>query len=90
MMRALGFEYFNVCGYDRRGLVAYRMTLNHPERVIRLAVLDIVPTWKAFSRAVMAFGLGYWQWFCLAQPHDLPERLIGTDPTYLFLPWRDG
>jgi haloacetate dehalogenase len=33
----------------------------------------------------MAFGLGYWHWFFLAQPYDLPERLIGTDPTYFFL-----
>ena len=85
VMRALGFERFFVCGHDRGGRVAYRMALDHPERVIRLAVLDIVPTWEAFSRADMAFGLGYWHWFFLAQPYDLPERLIGTDPTYFFL-----
>jgi haloacetate dehalogenase len=85
VMRALGFERFFVCGHDRGGRVAYRMALDHPERVLRLAVLDIVPTWEAFSRADMAFGLGYWHWFFLAQPYDLPERLIGTDPTYFFL-----
>jgi haloacetate dehalogenase len=85
VMRAMGFERFFVCGHDRGGRVAYRMALDHPERVLRLAVLDIVPTWEAFSRADMAFGLGYWHWFFLAQPYDLPERLIGTDPTYFFL-----
>ena len=85
VMRALGFERFFVCGHDRGGRVAYRMALDHPERVLRLAVLDIVPTWEAFSRADMAFGLGYWHWFFLAQPYDLPERLIGTDPSYFFL-----
>jgi haloacetate dehalogenase len=90
VMRAVGFERFNVCGHDRGGRVAYRMALDHPERVIRLAVLYIVPTWEAFSRADMAFGLGYWHWFFLAQPHDLPERLIGADPTYFFLSRRDG
>jgi haloacetate dehalogenase len=85
VMRSLGFERFFVCGHDRGGRVAYRMALDHPERVVKLAVLDIVPTWEAFSRADMAFGLGYWHWFFLAQPFDLPERLIGTDPTYFFL-----
>jgi haloacetate dehalogenase len=28
----------------------------------------------------MAFGLGYWHWFFLAQPYDLPERLLAADP----------
>ena len=80
VMRALGFERFFVCGHDRGGRVAYRMALDHPERVLRLAVLDIVPTWEAFSRADMAFGLGYWHWFFLAQPYDLPERLLAAEP----------
>jgi haloacetate dehalogenase len=85
VMRHLGFERFFVCGHDRGGRVAYRMALDHPGRVLKLAVLDIVPTWEAFSRADMAFGLGYWHWFFLAQPYDLPERLICADPDYFFL-----
>lgn len=80
VMRRLGFERFCVAGHDRGGRVAYRMAFDHPERVTRLAVLDIVPTWEAFSRADMRFGLGYWHWFFLAQPHDLPERMISADP----------
>lgn len=32
----------------------------------------------------MAFGLGFWVWFFLAQPYDLPERVLGADPQ-LFL-----
>ncbi len=35
------------------------MALDYPERVIRLAMLDNVPTWEAFSCADIAFGLGY-------------------------------
>src|SRR3712207_5664291 len=80
VMRHFGFERFALCGHDRGGRVGYRMALDHPERVLKLAVLDIVPTWEAFSRADMAFGLGYWHWFFLAQPHDLPERLLAADP----------
>jgi haloacetate dehalogenase len=89
VMRELGFERFFVCGHDRGGRCAYRMALDHPGCVLALAVLDIVPTWEAFSRADMAFGLGYWHWFFLAQPYDLPERLIGADPDYFFLSRRE-
>ncbi|HEY6582529.1 MAG TPA: alpha/beta hydrolase [Rubrobacter sp.] len=80
VMRQFGFESFALCGHDRGGRVGYRMALDHPGVVTRLAVLDIVPTWEAFSRADMAFGLGYWHWFFLAQPYDLPERLLASEP----------
>ncbi len=76
VMRSLGFERFAVAGHDRGGRVAYRMALDHPGVVASLAVLDIVPTWEAFKRTDTAFGLGYWHWFFLAQPYDLPERMI--------------
>jgi len=86
VMRQLGFEQFFVAGHDRGGRCAYRMALDHPQRVLKLAVLDIIPTGEALSRANMEFGLGFWHWFFLAQPYDLPERLIGSDPDYYY--WR--
>jgi len=90
VMRHLGFESFFVAGHDRGARCAYRMALDHPERVRKLATLDIVPTGEAFRRADMAFGLGYWHWFFLAQPAPLPEELIGADPdTYYFRGNRD-
>jgi haloacetate dehalogenase len=80
VMRQLGHERFMVAGHDRGARCAYRMALDHPDRVTRLAVLDIIPTWEAFSRADKAFGMGYWHWFFLAQPYDLPEMLLAADP----------
>jgi haloacetate dehalogenase len=80
VMRHFGFERFALCGHDRGGRVGYRMALDHPSVVTKLAVLDIVPTSEAFSRADMEFGLSYWHWFFLAQPFDLPERLLAVDP----------
>ncbi len=80
VMRHFGFERFALCGHDRGGRVGYRMALDHPGVVTRLAVLDIVPTWEAFTRADMSFGLAYWHWFFLAQPFDLPERLLAGEP----------
>jgi haloacetate dehalogenase len=80
VMEHFGFDSFALCGHDRGGRVGYRMALDHPGAVTKLAVLDIVPTWEAFSQADMSFGMGYWHWFFLAQPHDLPERLLAADP----------
>lgn len=83
-MAALGFDSFAVAGHDRGGRVAYRMALDHPDRVQRLAVLDIVPTAEVWRRADQAFARGYWHWAFLAQPAPLPERLIGGDPQAFF------
>lgn len=79
-MGILGHERFAVAGHDRGGRVAYRMALDHPGRVTRLAVLDIVPTGEIWSRADDRFALGYWHWAFLAQPAPLPERMILGDP----------
>ena len=79
-MGELGHATFAVAGHDRGGRVAYRMALDHPASVSRLAVLDIVPTGEIWSRADAAFSLGYWHWSFLAQPPPLPEQMILADP----------
>jgi haloacetate dehalogenase len=76
VMKRLGFARFLVAGHDRGGRVAYRMALDHPGHVDRLAVLDIVPTGTAWDRADARFALGYWPWALLAQPEPLPERIF--------------
>src|SRR5690348_7301251 len=85
VMRQLGFEQFFVAGHDRGGRCAYRMALDHPQRVLKLAILDILPTGEHFRRANMNFALSWWHWFFLAQPYDLPEHLIGADPDFFYL-----
>jgi haloacetate dehalogenase len=84
-LRALGHERFAVAGHDRGGRVAYRMALDHPDAVTRLAVLDIVPTGEVWARADAVMMLGYWHWAFLAQPAPLPERLISADPGAFWL-----
>src|SRR5262245_7723569 len=44
MMEQQGFPHFAIAGHDRGGRVAYRLAIDHPDRVDRLAVLDIIPT----------------------------------------------
>ena len=82
VMAALGFERFGLAGHDRGGRVAHRLALDHPERLERLAVLDIVPTRTIFRATNQAIATAYYHWFFLIQPYDLPERLIGHDPAY--------
>ena len=80
LMSALGHERFAVAGHDRGGRVAHRMALDSPERVERLAVLDIVPTLHMFENVDREMAQTYFHWFFLNQPGDLPERLITADP----------
>jgi haloacetate dehalogenase len=80
VMERLGFPRFSVAGHDRGGGVAYRLALDHPDRVEKLAVLDIVPTETVWERADARFALAYWPWSLLAQPEPLPERILTTVP----------
>lgn len=81
-MGKLGFDRFQVAGHDRGGRVTHRMCLDHPDRVERAAVLDIVPTPHVFETADQRIARRYYHWFFLSQPEPLPERLIGGDPEF--------
>ena len=82
VMEALGFESFFVAGHDRGGRVGHRLAPDHPERGSKLSVLDIVPTHKVFSTIDQTMATGYYHWFFLIQPFDLPETLIGSNPEF--------
>jgi haloacetate dehalogenase len=83
VMDTLGYARFSVVGHDRGARCAYRLALDHPHAVSRLAVLDIVPTGDAFGRADMDFALGFWVWSFLAAPEPVPEQLIAQAPAVL-------
>lgn len=80
LMRALGYGSFRLGAHDRGARVAHRLALDNPDKVERLAVLDIVPTLEHFERTDMPFALGYYHWFWFAQPHPFPENLIDAAP----------
>lgn len=79
LMRALGHERFLLVGHDRGGRVAHRLAVDHPECVIKLAVLDIAPTLAMYEQTNEAFARAYWHWFFLILPAPVPERMIGND-----------
>jgi haloacetate dehalogenase len=76
VMEHLGHQQFAVVGHDRGGRVAYRLALDHPERVSALAVLDILVGSEAWDRADARLALSFWPWSFLAQPAPLPERVL--------------
>lgn len=84
VMEELGFSRFRVAGHDRGARVVHRLCLDHPERVERAAVLDILPTTTVYEQTDMVMATAYFHWFFLIQPFDLPERLIGADPDHWF------
>ena len=89
LMQALGHDEFHLVGHDRGGRVAHRLALDHPQRVKKLAVLDISPTKTMFERTDQAFAKAYFHWFFLIQPAPFPETLIGADPAF-FIKYQMG
>jgi haloacetate dehalogenase len=82
VMAALGFDRFMAAGHDRGARVLARMTLDHPEKVAKAAILDIVPQHYLFNHVTQKWATGSYHWFFMIQPFDLPERLMGADPDY--------
>jgi haloacetate dehalogenase len=76
VMRALGFDDWFVAGHDRGARVAHRMALDHPERVRKVAFLDIVPTHHALTHITKEWAIDAYHWFFMAQPFDYPERML--------------
>ena len=82
LMASFGFDDFMVAGHDRGGRVSHRMALDHPDKVKKLAVLDIAPTYAMYSTTDFSFALAYYHWFFLIQPQPVPETMIGADPEF--------
>jgi haloacetate dehalogenase len=81
-MAALGHQRFRVAGHDRGARVTHRLLRDHPERIERAALLDIVPTLYRFETIDQKAATGSYHWFFLIQPAPFPERLIGAEADY--------
>ena len=81
-MESLGYVHFALAGHDRGGRVSYRLALDHPGRLSRLAVLDILPTYNYWQRINRLYALKIYHWTFLAQPYPFPETLILGNPDF--------
>jgi haloacetate dehalogenase len=74
VMEHLGYRQFRMVGHDRGGRVGRRMALDHPDRVLKLAVLDIVPAHYLYSHVTLDFVRAYFHWFNYLRPAPGPEN----------------
>ncbi len=84
LMAHLGFDRFHLAGHDRGGRTAHRLALDHPDKVLSLTVMDIVPTHHLLDGLDRHVALAYYHWFFLAQPAPFPESMIARDPDSYF------
>ena len=84
VMDQLSFSKFDLVGHDRGGRVSYRLALDHPEKVQRLAVLDVIPISEGWGHADSKFAMTYWPWILLSQKAPLPEKYLLGAPDAVF------
>jgi len=76
VMKRLGFDSFHVAGHDRGGRAAHRMAIEHPQSVLKVAFLDIVPTHHVLNNIKKGWAIDSYHWFFMAQPYDYPEKML--------------
>lgn len=84
LMRQLGFPRFHIVGHDRGARCGHRFALDHPDSIMTLTIMDIVPTYAMFMETNRRVAGSYWHWYFLSQPAPFPERLIGNDPDFFY------
>ncbi len=82
VMAALGFDKFFVAGHDRGARVTHRMCLDHPDKVLKASIHDIIPQHYLFNHVTQAWATASYHWFFMIQPAPMPERLMSADPDF--------
>jgi haloacetate dehalogenase len=90
VMQQLGHQRFYLLGHDRGARVSHRMALDHPERLMKLFLLDMLPTYYAWTNTTREWALGTWHWAFLAQPEPFPQTMINAVGAEWFLTNRGG
>ncbi len=83
VMEDLGHVRFRICGHDRGGRVGYRLALDHPGHVEKLALLDILPTSQVWKN-IREGGTPAAHWAFLSQREPVPETEIKKGPDAYF------
>lgn len=85
IMERLGHGTFFLAGVDRGGRTAYRLCLDHPERVTKVCLMDVLPNYYVWTHTTKNWAIGTWHWAFMAQPEPFPERMISAVPAEYFL-----
>jgi len=90
VMEQLGHRQFYLAGHDRGARLSHRMCLDHPERVMKLALLDMLPTYYTLTHTTKESAMHTWHWMFLSQPEPFPDTMISAVPAEWFLRSRGG
>jgi pimeloyl-ACP methyl ester carboxylesterase len=90
VMRELGHERFALVGHDRGALVAVRAGLDHSETITHLGILDVLPTMDTWDVLHGVDAKVAWHLYLMAQPKDLPERMIAAVADEFFASFLDA
>ncbi|MGK7933841.1 MAG: alpha/beta fold hydrolase [Microcystaceae cyanobacterium] len=82
IMEKLGYDQFYLVGHDRGARVAHRLTLDHGDKVKKLGLIDIAPTYDMYRTTNQRFATAYYHWFFLIQPYPFPETFIQSQADY--------
>jgi haloacetate dehalogenase len=85
VMERLGYREFAVAGHDRGARTAHRMCLDHPARVRKAALIDILPNYHIWKHASQKWAMSSWHWLFMAQPAPFPERMMESVPAQWFM-----
>ena len=86
VMEELGFKSFYLVAHDRGARVAHRLALDYPEKVKKLILMDILPTYDMYCDTGREFATAYWHWFFYLLP-ELPEHVLGGNNAEYFIKW---
>ena len=81
VMLRYGFDKFAVVGHDRGARVAHRMALDHADRVTKVAMIDIVPTYYSYTHVTIDFVQAYYHWFSYLRAAPAPENELMNRPS---------
>lgn len=84
LMLQLGFEQFHMIGHDRGARVTHRLSIDHPETLLSVSLLDIIPLYEVFSKVDRHIAKAYWHWYFLQQPSPYPEEIILANPDHFY------
>src|SRR5262249_49992410 len=80
IMQQLGYDRFYLAGMDRGGRTVHRLCLDHPERVIKACMMDVLPNHYVWANTDKTWVIRTWHWGFMAQPEPFPETLMSAVP----------
>jgi haloacetate dehalogenase len=88
VMDSLGYQRFFLGAHDRGARLSHRLCLDHPDRVMKLCLLDMLPNYYVWTHADKNWAINTWHWMFMAQPEPFPETMMSAVSAEWFLTTR--